>query len=39
VEGTLIWWILVGVLSVAVVGLSWLLIWLLVQLSHMFDGF
>lgn len=35
----MIWWILVGVLSVICVGLVGILIWLLVQLSHMFDGF
>ena len=35
----MIWWILVGVLSLAVAGLSGLLIWILIQLSHMFDGF
>jgi hypothetical protein len=32
-------WILVGLLGVAVIGLSAVLIWILVQLSHMFDGF
>jgi hypothetical protein len=35
----MIWWILVGVLSVAVAGLLWFLIRILIQLSHMFDGF
>jgi|HubBroStandDraft_5_1064220.scaffolds.fasta_scaffold2235554_2 hypothetical protein len=35
----MIWWILVGVLSLITVGLAGILIWVLVQLSHMFDGF
>jgi hypothetical protein len=32
-------WILVGALGLAVVGLGAVLVWVLVQLSHLFDGF
>jgi hypothetical protein len=35
----MIWWILVGVLGAISAGLLVLLIWVLIQLSHMFDGF
>jgi hypothetical protein len=35
----MIWWILVGILSVICIGLAWLLVWILIQLSHMFDSF
>jgi hypothetical protein len=35
----MIWWILVGVLCACVGGLTALLVWILIQLSHMFDGF
>ena len=35
----MIWWILVGVLSALVLLLGGGLVWVLVQFSHMFDGF
>ena len=35
----MLWWILVGVLSVVCCGLLAFVIWILVQFSHMFDDF